>query len=97
MTQFCEFSELLGKTLKAVDKVGDDVLRFTCEDGTVYESFHVQDCCETVVIESITGDLSDLVGTPILLAEEATSEDAPEGVVISGYNHDDSQTWTLLT
>lgn len=36
---------------------------------------HFQDCCEYVRIEDITGDIQDLVGHPLLLAEEVSSED----------------------
>lgn len=87
-----KFEDLLGKTLLKVKQVGDDVLRFVTSEGDVLELFHSQDCCETVVIESITGDLDDLVGVPILLAEEATSNDAPAD--FTGYGGE-SQTWTF--
>lgn len=88
-----KFSDLQGKTLTKVEKLDDDRLMFECDDGATFELYHGQNCCESVVIESITGDLSDLIGTPILLAEEAESNDTP-----SGYKHEyepESQTWTF--
>ncbi|WNV09992.1 hypothetical protein [Tardiphaga sp. 709] len=88
-----DFSTLQGKTLTKVEQIGEDVLRFECEGGEAYQLYHNQDCCETVVIDDISGDLQDLVGSPILLAEEATSEDDPPG-----YKHEyqpESQTWTF--
>ena len=42
--------------------------------------YHWQDCCESVTIEDVVGDLADLVGEPILIAEEATSDENPDGV-----------------
>jgi hypothetical protein len=56
--------------------------------------YHAQDCCESVVVDDICGDLADLVGTPILLAEEAVSDNPPEtpaGCTPS----DESNTWTF--
>lgn len=88
-----KFEDLTGKTLMKVERIGDDVIRFECEDGKTYQLYHSQDCCESVVVDDISGDLADLVGAPILLAEEATSEDDPPG-----YKHDyqpESQTWTF--
>ena len=64
---------LLGKTFWAVTKT-DDELRFMCDDGTFVFS-HSQSCCESVYIESVVGDLQDLVGSPMLRAEEGTQDD----------------------
>lgn len=88
-----EFSGLKGETLTKVEQVGDDVIRFELSDGRAFQLHHSQDCCESVVIESVVGDLSDLIGTPILLAEEASSEKTPEGA--STDHCDESNTWTF--
>ena len=86
------FSELLGKTLESVLVIGDEEIRFRTRDGKNYLLFHGQDCCESVTIESITGDIKDLIGTPLLLAEESTSEENPEGV---SPEYQESFTWTF--
>lgn len=74
-----KFEELLGKTLIMVRVVQDelyedDEIMFTCLDGSVYRMYHVQDCCESVTIEDICGDLVKLCNSPITLAEEAIHE-----------------------
>lgn len=88
-----EFSSLIGKTLTDVKNFDNEEIIFTVDNGDVYKLHHIQDCCESVVVDDICGDLSDLIGTPILEAEEASSEENPHGVV-----HDyepESQTWTF--
>ena len=88
------FEDLLGKTLVSVTgAVGEDEMVFTTDDGKVFKLYHSQDCCEHVSIDTIVGDLADLVGNPILLAEEVTSRENPEGYVKSDYQ--DSFTWTF--
>lgn len=89
-----EFSDLHGKTLIAVKQDGDDEIVFVCADGKSYKLFHSQDCCESVFVESIAGELSDLIGSPILLAEEATSAVDPPDAQAPAFR-DDSQTWTF--
>ena len=73
-------TELVGKTLVKVEQVGDEQIVFTAVGGQQYRLFHEQSCCESVTIESVAGDLTDLVGAPILMAEEATSDKNPDGV-----------------
>lgn len=88
-----EFAELLGKTLVDISidghvhegELGDEI-HFKTLDGLKYKLFHKQDCCESVYIESVDGDLGDLIGSPLLMAEEVS--EVAEEVCESG-------TWTF--
>lgn len=82
------------KVLSRVYQKDDDELHFHTEDGEHYVLYHSQDCCEHVYIESIVGDLSDLVGTQLLVSEEVDSEgmNIPEDP--DGYTPE-SFTWTF--
>jgi hypothetical protein len=91
---------IVGQTMRSVDVVkADDVthffdeLRFESVDGVRWSMSHTQDCCEQVGIEDIVGDLSDLVGSPIVMAEVTSNTVDPpkEG---DEYD-DDSHTWTF--
>ena len=84
------FGDLKGLVLSEVKQQGDEI-HFTVNDGRKFRLLHIQDCCEYVNIEDVCGDLSDLVGTPILMAEEATSNEMPEGISIPP----ESFTWTF--
>ena len=57
-------------------KVNDDAteLEMKTVDGVAYTFYHSQNCCELVWIADITGDLSDLIGDPLLFVECSTSE-----------------------
>lgn len=82
-------SDLIGKTLTKISVESEYSLKnkivFESQDE-VYEMYHEQDCCEVVSIEDIEGDLNDLVGVPILNAEESTK---------SGETDYGSETWTF--
>ena len=84
-----EFSDLVGKTLTKIHNNNDDILTFTTTEGAVYRMMHHQDCCESVSIEDIIGDLSDLEGTPILEAREDSGDLPPKD------DYDDCYDWTF--
>ncbi len=67
------FDELLGRTLYKVTEDGDELRLYLSETNYV-RFYHHQDCCEHVYIEDICGDLQDLVGSPLLIAEEVSDE-----------------------
>lgn len=85
---------LVGKTLTAIDgaEVGSERIAMVCPEGVLF-MYHLQDCCETVVVEDISGEIGDLIGSPILVAEGRESEECPEGST----PHDESNTWTFYT
>lgn len=73
-------SELAGKTLAEVSVSADeDEMTFTTEAGEVFKLYHSQECCESVTINDIEGDLADLIGSPIVLAEETSNSDPMPG------------------
>jgi hypothetical protein len=69
----------------AVDRREDELV-FTAKDGTVFTFYHAQDCCESVSIEDVCGDLRDLIGSPLIVAEEASNREGGRG---------GSETWTF--
>lgn len=90
-----KFEMLKGLTLTAIEgKVGDDTITFTTIDGRCFKLYHDRDCCEYVSVEDICGDLDDILNSPILLAEEVTSNENPKGVTKPQFQHT-SFTWTF--
>lgn len=85
-------AELVGKTLTNIENSSDEIV-FTCDDGTQYKMYHNQDCCESVCVEDIVGDLEDLMGSPILKASEDSNSDKP--VDITRDYEPESETWTF--
>jgi hypothetical protein len=84
--------QLLGLTMAAVTgKVNGDEIVFTTTCGREFTLGRSQDCCEHVYVESIVGDLSDLVGEQILVAEVSSSSEPIAGAV----QPSESFTWTF--
>ena len=77
MRREANFIELKGKVLKEIKglETGNDEVRFFTEGGNVYRMYHEQDCCESVSIEDVCGDVEDLIGSEILVAEEINNLD----------------------
>ena len=83
------FNELLGRTLYKAE-ADDEALTLYLSDTNYVRFCHSQDCCESVYIEDICGDLNDLVGAPLLVAEEVSDYDADPK-----YEGEESYTWTF--
>ena len=79
--------ELMGKTMIDVRNKDDEELVFTDTAGNKYIFYHQQDCCESVVIDDICGELEDLIGSPIVQAEETWNNEE------TGFC--ESETWTF--
>lgn len=91
-----DFADLIGKTLASVAvNEGQDEIRFVTDAGVTYLMYHSQDCCESVYVESIVGDLQDLIGTPILKAEVSISDQNPPDAKPETIEYQDSFTWTF--
>jgi len=64
-----------GATVQTIDGAykGSESIRFhlTLPNGEHAQArmFHNQDCCESVTVEDICGDIADLLGGPLLQAE----------------------------
>lgn len=86
------FEDLVGHTLVSLINIDDEVLLFTLDNGQKYSLSHNQECCEYVRIVDIAGSLNELVGMPILLAEEVSNDnETPEGLD----EPSESYTWTF--
>lgn len=95
---YTEMNEMLGKTLKSVVQTGNDRITFEAETGERYIMEHHQDCCESVYITDVTGDLQDLVGAPLVEAEESRGDAGSHGWPGKGDGNDyepESCTWTF--
>ena len=83
--------ELLGKTMGSVTQTGNDLIDFKAVTGEHWQMYYEPDCCAVCNIEDVIGDLKDLVGAPIAMAEESTNSDSPRETEYP----DESFTWTF--
>lgn len=68
--------DMLGKTLKTIEvSIEKDEIHFYTIHDEHYVMYHRQDCCESVTIEDIVGNLKDLVDSPLLMCEEQTKDE----------------------
>lgn len=84
-----KFEDLLGKTIVSIEGMEQHSkqINFTCSDGSRYKMYHEQDCCEVVSVEDVAGDVKDILGSPITMAEESSNHEDDEYL--------DSITWTF--
>ena len=89
------FASLKGATMKSIEGMKDssDEVMFVCEDGRKFRMYHEQDCCESVALYDVAGDVDDLLGSPLLMAEVVSNNDHPTDVPKIDYT--ESETWTF--
>lgn len=88
-TRVTELKEFIGKTLKSVNVINNESnikIIFEFEEGQKYEMSHQQYCCEDVYIEDITGNMANLIGRELTMAEEVQE---------LGEKEDGTFTWTF--
>lgn len=82
-----DVSEMMNQTFTSVRA---DLETVTFENAEVrYVLYHEHDCCESVTVEEIIGDLEDLENLPLLIAREDTNAEDP------GTCNSESYTWTF--
>lgn len=82
---------IVGKIPTQINQSNDEIV-FVFSDGSQGRFYHEQDCCETVVIDDVNGSWGDLIGTPLLVADERISHED-----LKGREYYDSITWTFYT
>jgi hypothetical protein len=89
---YTELKQIVGLTFDKIergrDEEGGEEIVFYARNGQKFAMFHHQSCCEAVYVEDIAGDLNDLLGAPIVRAEERTQNDAED-------NYDGIRMWTF--
>ncbi len=71
---------------------GSEEMTVTMSNGDVFRFCHNQNCCESVGIVQVDGDPDDLLGMPLVLAEEVNG-DTPSDHVFE--YEPESFTWTF--
>lgn len=84
-----DVSVLLGEVLVSVEDLFQysDQVVFRTQSGRSFRMFHDQECCESVGVEEVIGDVQDLIGSQLVEAEASSSQD-------NSGNYD-SATWTF--
>ena len=87
-----DFNKLKGMTLTSITGLscGSGEAVFENTAGQSFRMFHYQDCCESVRVEDVCGDVADLVGTPIVRAEQRSNGTQ---TIEGGYG--DVEQWTF--
>lgn len=68
-----EIAEFQGRIIDKIEWNENEIL-FSFKDGGIYIMFHEKECCESVILEDISGDFNDLTGSEILQADEESNE-----------------------
>jgi hypothetical protein len=89
--QIAEMKDLLNETPVKIEQSeydGNDSIVLTMLSGREFMLVHRQDCCESVNLESIDGDIQRLLNNPITISNESYND----GNSDNGY---ESSTWSF--
>lgn len=93
MKRYAKVEDMVGLTMKEVTiNRNTDEMLFVTTDGREFKLYHQSDCCESVTIDDVNGDPADLVGLPLSMSEQVSSENEPPPQ--SDYAPE-SYTWTF--
>lgn len=84
------FADIVGLTFASIEgavKDSEEII-FTTRCGRKFRMWHQNDCCESVAVEDVVGDINDLINAPIMRAEEVSNNDEPAMGA-------ESHTWTF--
>jgi hypothetical protein len=89
------FDQLIGLTLSEVLQAekGSSMIMLISACGRAFRMYHYDLCSEEVSLDDVDGDISDIVGSPITLAEKTISPDTPDDA--QDRLTQLSQTWTF--
>lgn len=86
MNEIKNIKDMIGMTFDFVNLSEDETEMLFVNKDITCKFYHEQDCCEGVYVQEIHGDLGDLQGSPLLLADE---------VISYSNSSEDSCTWTF--
>lgn len=84
-------SELVGETIKVI-KAEKESVYIEMESGKAWHIYHMYDCCETVFVYRIDGEIADLLGKEVTRFEEEQTDE-----FLFGHEPCESHTWTIYT
>ncbi len=87
-----DFEKMAGQTIVTIEGAseGSETITFTMADGGRFVQLHRQDCCESVSVAEVVGDLDSIIGQEVMEAREHSNNDNPP-------EHAESHTWTFYT
>ena len=67
-------SDMKGLTIEEIEGMesGSDHVTFNTVCGKKFHMWYEQDCCASCDIADVAGDVSDLIGSPLLMSEEVS-------------------------
>lgn len=79
-----EVKDLLGMTIMEVNGLEprSETVVFTTNEGRKFQMHYYDDCCASYSVEDVIGDIKDLIGSPLTMAELVVSGE-PDAATIA--------------